>query len=244
MLYFPQLTTGATSQLPCTKRILQRTVVNEQHAGQTIKLFDPGACAVEWQMRLSGLALEEWAAIDALFEAVEGRLGTFQFLDPFGNLLRWSESPDASAWTRNAGLNLASGVTDPSGTLRATRLTNTGHGEQGVQQIVSVPGWYQYCFSVWARSDAGQRIRLSMTTGTDVASQWFETGSTWRRLEFSMPLDTNAPAVTFGAELGTGGTVDVFGLQAEPQVGASRYKPTTTHSGVFSNAYFWMTNFE
>jgi hypothetical protein len=238
MLYFPQLTTGATSQLPCTKRIFQRTVVNEEAHGGTVKLFDPGACAVEWQMQLSGLALEEWAAIDALFEATEGRLGTLQFLDPFGNLLQWSESLSASAWTKDAGLQLVSAVTDPSGTLRATRLTNSGTGEQGLRQSVSVPGWYQYCLSVWARSDQNQRIQLAMTAGTDVSSQWFDTGTTWRRLELSMPLETQAAAVTFGAAVEAGASVDVFGFQAEPQVGASKYKSTTTYSGVYSSAYF------
>jgi hypothetical protein len=238
MLYFPQLTTGATSQLPCTKRIYQRTVVNQEAHGGTVRLFDPGACAVEWQVQLSGLALQEWAAIDALFAATEGRLGTFQFLDPFGNLLMWSESPGASTWTKDAGVQLVSGVPDPMGTARAARMTNTGAGQQGLRQNVSVPGWYQYCLSVWARSDAKQRVRLSMTAGTEVSSQWFETGTTWRRLELSMPLETQAPAVAFGAAIEAGAAVDVFGFQAEPQVGASKYKSTTTHSGVFSNAYF------
>jgi hypothetical protein len=239
MLYFPQLITGATSQLPCTKKIFQRTIVNSEPNGGTVKLFDPGACAVEWDMQLSGLTLEEWTALDALFEATEGRLGTFQFLDPFGNLLKWSESPSAATWTKDTGLHLTNGVTDHLGTTRATRLANAGSGEQGLRQSVSVPGWYQYCLSVWARSDSPAPIRLTMTAGTDVSSQWFDTSTTWHRLELSMPLEIQtATAVTFGAAIGAGASVDVFGFQAEPQVGASKYKSTTTHNAVFSNAYF------
>lgn len=238
MLYFPQLITGATTQLPCTKRVLQRTVVNQPAGGAPVKLFDPGACAVQWEMQLRGLAQEEWAAVDALFDAVEGRLGAFLFLDPFGNLLTWSESLDAAVWTKDAGVQLSSGAAGPAGTGRATRLTNTGAGDQGIRQTVNVPGSFQYCLSVWARSAAPTRARLFMTSGGDTASQVFKTSTTWRRLEFSKPPGATATGVTFGALVEAGSEVELFGPQAEPQAGASQYKPTTTHSGVFSNAYF------
>ena len=125
---------------------------------------------MQWQMQLSGLAQEEWAAVDALFEAVEGRLGAFVFLDPFGNLLKWSESLDASVWTKDAGIQLSSGVADPFGSVRATRLTNAGGGEQGIRQTVNVPGSFQYCLSVWARSGAPNRARLFITSGADTAA--------------------------------------------------------------------------
>ncbi len=238
MLYFPQLMTGAHTQFPCTKRLVQRTVVNEESSGGTVKLFDPGACRVAWGIQLSGLALDEWAAIDALFEATEGRLGTFEFLDPFGNLLKWSESLSASAWIKDAGIQLSSGMTDPFGAMRATRVTNSGSGDQGIRQTVNVPGQFQYCLSVYARSSTRARVRLLMTAGAETASQVFETDPIWRRLEFSIPLEATGETVAFGAALEGNSAVDLFGFQAEAQVGASSYKSSTTHNGVFANARF------
>ncbi len=238
MPYFPQLMTGAHAQFPCTKRVVQRTVVNEESSGGTVKLFDPGACGVEWEMQLSGLALEEWAAIDALFEASEGRLGTFGFLDPFGNLLRWSESLGSTTWSKDSEIQVSDGVADPLGGARANRVVNSASGERSVRQTVSVPASFQYCLSVWARSSVAARVRLLMTAGSETASQTCEIDPTWRRLEFSMPLEGTGETVAFGAAIEGNTTVELFGFQAEAQVGASGYKRSTNHSAVFTNARF------
>ena len=91
MLYFPQLTTAAVSQFPGVRRLIHRTVVNRQADGREWKLADPGAQAMEWELELRGLTDTEAEAIQALFDATEGRRETFTFLDPFDNVLRWSE---------------------------------------------------------------------------------------------------------------------------------------------------------
>ena len=79
MLCFPQLTPGAAVQFPCTKTMIQRTVVNQELDGGTVKLFDPGACRVEWQLKFAGLTSDEWGAIEQLFNTSEGQLGAFVF---------------------------------------------------------------------------------------------------------------------------------------------------------------------
>jgi len=104
MLYFPQLASGAVSQFPCKKVVHQRTVVNQLLDGSEVKLFDPAGCTVEWDLDLESLTSAEWNAMAALFQAAEGQLGTFTFLDPFGNLLSWSEALSASVWAADAGL--------------------------------------------------------------------------------------------------------------------------------------------
>jgi hypothetical protein len=238
MLYFPQLMTGAASQFPCTKRAVQRTVVNEDAGGGKVKLFDPGGCRVEWELELRGLAIQEWTAIDDLFDNVEGRLGTFSFLDPFGNLLKWSEDLRAAAWKKDAGIQLDDGVADPFGGSRATKVTNTGGAQQRLSQTAALPGWFQYCISAYARSDVPATITLFAAAGAATASQDFPALAGWRRVEFPVLAGTQDEAVTFGVAVESGAPVEVFGLQVDAQPGASKYKRTTTHSGLFASAYF------
>jgi hypothetical protein len=237
MLYFPQLASGATSQFPCQKTVAQRTVVNTLADGTQYKLFDPGACKVEWEIDLESLTSAEWSAMAALFQAAEGQLGTFTFLDPFGNLLSWSEAPSAAAWTVGAGLTLAASAADPLGGTAATSVAAAG-GAQSVAQTVAVPSWYRYCFSVWARSNGGTQVTLFVSAGAQTAQQSFAVGPAWQRLVLGAQLTAQQGTTTFGITIPGGATVEVFGFQAEAQVGASSYKATSAQSGVYTQASF------
>ena len=92
------------------------------------------------------------------------------FLDPFANLLRWSE--------RLVELGLASLhalATDWKtrlGGIDAWRLTNAAQsGTDSGTQSVDAPGWYRYTFSVWVRSESRRRLvtlRLGSGSGAVV----------------------------------------------------------------------------
>ena len=125
MLYYPQLTTGAVCQLPVTQRTSIRTVSNELAGGDTIRMADPNYEIKRWQLQYSGLTDGEWASIEQLFEATEGRLATFTFLDPTDNLLMWSEDWTKTVWTADPLLQLVNGIPDPVGASNAMQLTNT-----------------------------------------------------------------------------------------------------------------------
>ena len=90
MLYFPQLATGATAQFPLERRVMRRTIVNRMLDGSVVKLDDPKAAGISWALKYQVLTDSERAAIESLFCATQGRLQGFTFLDPAGNLLRWS----------------------------------------------------------------------------------------------------------------------------------------------------------
>ena len=238
MLYFPQLSSGAVSQFPCRKHVRQRTLVNALADGSEVKLFDPGASRVEWEIDLASLTSAEWNAVRELFGAVEGQLGTFLFLDPFGNLLSWSEEPGAAAWAKDAGLALTASIADPRGGTGATRIANSSGAPRNVAQTAAVPSWYRYCFSVWARSEAAGQAALFVSAGTESAQQKLAVGPAWRRLVLGAQLTTQQGTATFGVTIPGGATVELFGLQAEAQVGASSYKATGAQSGVFANVSF------
>jgi len=238
MFYFPQMATGAAGQFPIKRRAVRRTVVNSTLDGRTVKLADAGASRVEWELELTGLTNEEWNALKALFGAVEGRLGSFTFLDPTDNLLVWSEDLSQAAWEKDAGLVLEAGIADPVGTTRATRITNGGGAPQTVWQELTAPGGYQYCFSVWVRSSGAGEAWLWRSSAAGPVKKHFRTWSAWSRLVFSTKTEDASETVSFGLELGAGGTVEVFGFQAEPQRGASKYKKTSSRAGIYAEAFF------
>jgi hypothetical protein len=238
MLYFPQLVTGAVGQFPGTGRVVQRTVVNESADGRTVKLADAAAEELEWLLEFAGLTDAEWQAFETLFEAVEGQLSEFTFLDPFDNLLTWSEDLTQAVWTLGGSLTLTPGVADPLGGTGATQVANPGGTSESIEQSLSVPGWFHYCVSAYARAATPATITLFQSSAGGSASKSFDVGPSWKQHGFGTKLDSTDESIQFGVTLAPGSTVELFGLQVEAQVGASKYKKTTTRSGIHASARF------
>ena len=235
MLVFPQLMTGVAALYPVTKQGLQRTVVNTLADGSTVVYADSDGAIAGWALQATGLTLAEWNAIESLFGRTAGRAGTFTFLDPVGNLLLQSENFNAGAWTVGALVQLTAGIADPFGTSRATRLVNTGQASEEVAQMLSVPGNFQYCLSAWVRTTSGSAVTLAIANG----SKAFAAGTQWKRVYFSSnPGQAGATTVTFGVQVAAGGSVELFGMQAEAQLGPSDYKLTGALAGVYPKARF------
>lgn len=235
MLAFPQLSTGASAVYPVTKRFVTKTAVNILADGSKDLVADPDGSVTTWELRAMGLTRVEWNAIEALFQQTCGRWGSFTFLDPLGNLLVQSETLTDSVWAKGALLQLTVGIADPLGGSRATRVVNAGQASAAVEQTLAVPGGYQYCMSVWARSATGSRVSLAIAG----ASKSFALTEQWRRIFATVnPEQPGAETVTFGAHLDAAETVDLFGMQAEAQLGPSDYKPTGARGGVYSRARF------
>lgn len=238
MLYFPQLATGSVGQYPIEKRRSARTVVNQANDGTQYKLADANAETVEWTLSLQSLSDAERDTLIALFDNVEGRLGSFMFLDPTDNLLLWSEDLTQTAWVGNALLTITSGIADPNGGTAASRVSNGGAGPIAIQQTINAPGGLRYAFSMQARSGSGRQISLIQSTASASHSETHEIGTNWTPLLLSAALGGSDEAITFGVQISAGGSVELFGLQVEAQAGASGYKMTTERAGVYSAARF------
>ena len=233
MLVYPQLATGALIQFPVRKRRRLRTIVNTSLDGRPIKLADPGAETTEWQLAYAGLTDDEVAALQQFFAATEGTLNSFTFLDPTANLFAWSGKLDHAAWAKEPFISIAGGIADPAGGTNAWRLADSGGGAQNISQTLAAPAGYVYCFSVFARSP--QPTAATLLHGANRADRTL--GTDWSRIAMTASGDASAESIAFGVELPAGGSADVFGLQVEPQAGASVYKATTT-GGVHENARF------
>jgi len=238
MLVFPQVSTGASALYPLTKTSRQRSVVNTLGDGTTDVYADADAASLGWELHATGLTAAEWGAIEALFVATSGMWQPFTLLDPVGNLMAESENFGASAWSNGALIDLTTGASDPLGTTRATTATNAGLAAEAIAQTLSVPGNFQYCLSVWLRTDSGTNVTLNISTTGRGATKTFTLGAHWIRVSLSADLGQTTESVTFAAQIAAGGTIDIFGMQAEAQRGPSDYKQTGTDNGVYEGARF------
>lgn len=238
MLVFPQFSTGASSLYPLTHTARQRTVVNTLGDGSINVYADPEGRSLAWELHATGLTEAEWNAIETLFKATAGMWQSFTFLNPVGNLIADSETFGAAAWINGALIDLTTGVSDPLGTTRATGVANTSETTLGIAQVLSVPGNFHYCLSLWGRTDSGTSVTLTISTSGRSISKTFALSTQWSRVSFTANLGQATESVTFAAQLSTGGTIDIFGMQVEAQLGSSDYKLTGTQGGVYANARF------
>lgn len=238
MLYFPQLASGACAQLPLRRRLSLRTVRNESSSGDTIRMSDSSAKTTSWQLQYKNLSDEELASIQQLFEASEGRLGTFTFLDPSDNLLEWSGDWTKRAWTAGPMMQVVGGVSDPIGGSAAMQLTNTGQAPQRVVQAIPAASWFQYCFSTYVRSDAPGGATLVVASGGEESTSAIVTSATWTRVVKVAGLSSKNDGISFGIELAAGQRIHAYGAQVEAQVSDGLYKPTTDRAGVYGKTRF------
>ena len=234
MIYFPQLSSGATGQFPIKRQRVTRTVVNQSYEDYNIKLADPGAATTEWHFSFDELTDQELAALEALFQAAEGRLTAFTLVDPTDNLLAWSEQQDQAIWQADPLLTLTAGIADPLGGTGAFSITNSGGAIQMLQQSINAPASLYYCLSVYACSNQSTNLWLVRGTDTDANA----IGPVWTRLTSAGQLSSESESISFGVALDPGSTVQVFGMQVEAQPSASLYKKTSETGGVYPNARF------
>ncbi|HWB95683.1 MAG TPA: hypothetical protein VG672_03250 [Bryobacteraceae bacterium] len=232
MLYFPQLASGATGQYPIRKRRSVRTVLNDCLDGRSVKWADPAGPVTEWELHFAELSDGEVETLETFFLNVEGSLGSFTFLDPVGNLLCWSEDFSQPAWTKDPLLGIMGGGLDAWGGRTAYRLQNGTGANLRIQQTLEAPASYCYTLSLYARSDQPASLALLRDTGTLVVP----VTTSWRRLVFSGDSQSAAETIAFGLQLAPGTTVDVCGIQVEPQPGASPYKRSDADGGVYADA--------
>lgn len=237
MLVFPQLSSGCQVVYPVRKKPAVRTVVNSLSDGRRVVYSDADGAPVEWELRAEGLTLEERQAIEALHNAAGGRLRTFTFLDPTANLLARSEEFDQSAWVKDPLLTLTTGMADPFGGIAAVRVANVGAASQAVRQTLAAPGMFRYSFSIWARAVIGTSMTMQALAGAVVASVVGVTPE-WRRYELRAAPGAASNEVSFGIELASGASVDLFGAQVDSQPAASEYKRTGSRGGVYEFARF------
>ncbi len=238
ILYFPQLAIGGIAQYPVNRSWSKQVFVDTMDGGQTVVMPSVTPARVSWQIQYSGLSDAEWTAIATLFTAVQGRYGTFTFLDPTDNLLIESEDFTAAAWDADPLLQLSTGVADPLGGTAAIQITNGGQALQQLTQTIAGPSWFEYAFSIYLQSAAPCTVNLVGSSASSEAGQPTAIGAAWTRFVFPASLGGQDDGVRFGLEIPPGAAVSAFGAQVEAQPAAGLYKSKIGHSGAYVNSRF------
>ena len=234
---FPQLSSGAVSQFPFSVDTGYRTLVNRTPDGSEIYATDVDFHVRRWQLNLNQLSDQEWQSILDLHQKVEGRLHTFLFLEPGGNLLSWSEAFADPVWVMDPGITVTGDQTDPFGGTGAGRVTNSG-AQGSLLQVLNVPASFRHVGSIWARTAAsGAALQVSDTASQTVAAT-FDNSNQWKRYSVGYNLTSALDSVDFKVVVPASSTVDVYGPQLEAQPAPSKYKKTLQQAGVYPNARF------
>jgi hypothetical protein len=233
MSWFPQVGAGAMAQFPLHRKRQWRAITNVMENGELISLPDAGGGQIEWKLSYQDLTDAEVANLTGLFASSAGEAGAFGFVDPFANLLGWSEDLSQPGWQLGL-LTPTSGINDPAGTSRAWNLQNTNGAEQMLSQSLGVPGQYTMCFSVFVWAVSAGTVGLLR----DAARVQVPVGPQWKRIQISGPGASGAVASTFSLAVAAGTSVRVFGLQVEAQPWPSPYRATGSAAGILEETRF------
>lgn len=156
------LSTGAIARYPLARQRMYSTkqIDFADFSRQTASLLSNPL--MTWDVTLSELTDQETAALSQFFDLQKGSAGTFTFIDPWDNLLKYSEMFENSAWTLGAGMLVGSnyvlnsqrfdqaswtpqtGVTvtpntvaAPDGTTTADTIAYNGTGSSGGLRMVA-----------------------------------------------------------------------------------------------------------
>jgi hypothetical protein len=180
-------------------------------------------------LRYAGLSDDERSAIEEFFRSAEGPLQAFTFLDPEGNLLRWSEDPSRAVWHRDGLLSVTA-----DGETGVLQMTNTAQVSQALEQIITAPGWYHYCFAAEVKSGTPAGIRMSLgNTDGELTADW-KARPDWQGIWCSGAIAGLTTEIRCRIELDAGASVQVRGmrLQAQPMPGS--YRRTASQRGIYS----------
>ncbi|MBV6430868.1 MAG: hypothetical protein IANPNBLG_00988 [Bryobacteraceae bacterium] len=232
MLFFPQLISGVVAQYPLGRSRRFRTVLNDDGQHPSTRSQDAGAERTWWDLNFQGLTDAERQAVEDLALAAKGMLGTFTFLDPYDNLLRFSEDYLASVWQSDAGLTITPGVPDPYGTQRAAVLSNPTNLSRRFYQLLPVPCYFHYTFSVYMHSTMPTAPSILMGPPSDPQSRECNTHAEWKRQEVHNAPSTSEEPLLTAIELAANTEIVIFGPQLETTLVPTDYKATSDQSGV------------
>src|ERR1035437_6571969 len=118
MNWFPQIGAGVMAQFPLQRKRQWRAITNVLESGELISLPDSKGGQIEWRLSYQELTDVETGRLTDLFAASSGEAMPFGFVDPFANLLGWSEDLSKPDW-QPGQLTTTGGFSDPVGTQRA-----------------------------------------------------------------------------------------------------------------------------
>jgi hypothetical protein len=234
---FPQINNISVAQYPIRKRVVYRQIINETISGEAISLIDPEYKRVYWDLNYEGLDADEWRRLSEFFAECEGRLHSFLFLDPVGNLLKNSEDLLEDAWSIDPLLEIGLSPEKGAGGVNVFRLTNRAQTSQEAAQVLPVPPHFTFCLSAYGRSAGSGELALRIASARGAKTTTFTLTERWQRLHVNASFATGPTGVRFGIQVPAGGSIEVMGIQVDPQLAPDGYRPTGL-GGVYPESRF------
>ena len=242
--YYPQIYGGVITQRPYMAVLEYLTSVAEQASGPRYGYAWRDEPLGRWELRYAALREADVQTLETFFAQIEGRLGEFTYLDPGGNLVRYSEDFSHSSWERYT-VTTGGATTDPFGGNRAMLCTGTSGNSMLATYVLPEGGasGFAICGSVWVRAQAAQQLAIGfIDSGFNVVAHrvWELPAGRWVRIWCPAALATNSNIRLLIGGFGTWGavTLDLFGAQCAPTPGPGGYQRTPGNYGLHAKCRF------
>lgn len=259
------LTSGALARYPLARK-LEFSTRTSKFADFSRQTFPNLAIPLgQWVLALSLLQDSEVSDWISLFKYCQGGYLPFSFVDPWDNLLQYSEQQEQSPWAAtNATVAATSLVADPygqlSGRVRNVNFSMAGDGALVSQEIPILPGGsgnsrskgITFTFSTYLRAVVGGPTVVSLFLedlnglGEYVQVMCSLTPS-WQRFSAThsfLPTNSGSGVICGIYDPNGTGLVSVFGTQLETAGKPSGYKQTTSYCGYHPTCYFQTDEFD
>lgn len=230
MAIFPQLNSqGLLVQRPARRSFLHRTSLESAEWGAQFARSHRTEPLGRWNLVYT-LSDAELAILEAFYVARGGKLESFTWLDPNGNLMRYSEDFTQTAWEKFT-VTVADAQGDPFGGIRAMKTTSSGSNGMLAASVLPDGGASGFLItaSVWVRSDTNFDLSLGfIDSGFSVLSNSVipVVADKWVRLSHTARLATNLPIrMLIGGFAGwaSGTILHLFGAKAAPLSASGAY---------------------
>jgi len=181
------------------------------------------------------LTEEELDRLRQLISESRGAAGGFTFIDPWSNMLGYSEDLGAGAWHSSAFSEVVRvNPGEPGDAIHSIRSLSPS--AEGIEQVVLLGGVGVFCLSCEVRSDGLAAGRIALQSTTQIAETGFTTGPAWRSVRvvgaFSQPIEELRAVIA----VGPGESLLVRGIELDYQATPSPYKPSYGAGGVYLGA--------
>jgi hypothetical protein len=224
--YFPQINSGGImTSLPYSASYAYRTDVGEMLTGKQYAWKWRANPIGSFNIRLTSITDTELAKVQNFFYSMEGRKGTFQLMDPGGNLVRFSDDFTNVLWVKTSA-TVGAAQTDPFNGTLARRITSSNNAA-ALESIVLPEGFangYVLCASAYVKAiGSGQQLAIGFSEPTNQVTVWNLPQGRWQRIYHVTTLvSDNIPVkmlIGGNTTFLSGQAIDLFSAQVTPLPG-------------------------
>ena len=255
--WFPQInSSGVRVQKPYTTNLASFTTSIDMDCGQRYGWSWRNLPLSFWNLQYQTITAPDLLVLETFFDSMVGKVRTFTYLDPGGNLVTSSEN-FSSSWTLSS-VSLGSSTSDPFNGTLATLVTGSSTNPSLWASLLpsGVPIGTVLCGSVYIRNTSGSTIwsALNFNTGPSTSNINLATSyvqlppNVWIRAQCNYTVETNGNSHGICLQIGNDGnyqsngwhnnTIALFGAQVTPLPNPGAYQRSPGNYAYHLNCRF------